>query len=152
MDRFASSDFAELLHASGRRRTPQRELILSILEETDEHLDAEQILNRARRHLPDLNLTTVYRTLEVLQSMGIVAQRYFARDHGREYYEAAVKREHYHFTCLGCGEIIELHTPRIRQAQQELMQTLGLVISHACVCFEGYCADCAPPSEPIHVD
>ena len=150
MDHPTSSDLAELLHASGRRLTPQRALILSILEETDEHLDAAQILKLSRSHQSELNLTTVYRTLAVLKSMGLVAQRYFARDHKLEYYEAVDKREHYHFTCMECGEIIELHTSRIRQAQQELMDTQGLVISHACVCFEGYCTDCARSREIAH--
>src|SRR3990172_6705094 len=94
---------ADSLHTAGLRLTPQRTLILSILNETDEHLDAEGIYDLARSRLPGLNLATVYRTLAVLKHMGLIEQRYFARDHRREYYEAVGKREHYHFTCLGCG-------------------------------------------------
>lgn len=131
------------LHDSGRRLTPQRALILSIIEGTSEHLDAAQILELAQRANPNLNLATVYRTLTVLKEMGLVQQRYFARDHKREYYEASTKREHYHFTCLECGRIVEVQTPRLMQARQELAQQLGLVFTHTCVCFEGYCAECA---------
>lgn len=130
------------LRASGMRLTPQRTLILSVLETSSDHLDAEGIFEIARQRQPNLNLATVYRTLAVLKDMGLVEQRYFARDHKREYYEAVGKREHYHFTCLSCGKVIELETPRIRQARQELTAALGLHFSHACVCFEGICAEC----------
>lgn len=146
-DEALATQLADSLHASGLRLTPQRTLILSLLNETDEHLDAEGIFVLARDRMPGLNLATVYRTLAVLKDMGLVEQRYFARDHKREYYEAVGKREHYHFTCLGCGKVLEVETPRLRQAQRELSETLGLIFSHTCVCFEGYCAECASRAE-----
>ncbi|NPA91414.1 MAG: transcriptional repressor [Chloroflexi bacterium] len=127
----------------GLRATPQRLLILAILEETDEHLDAEAIYERARQWDAQISLATVYRALAKLKEAGLVAQRYFARDHRREYYEAVSKGEHYHFTCLGCGKVIEVRTPRIAQARQELSEALGLEFTHACICFEGYCPECA---------
>ncbi len=138
-----STQLGNSLRAVGRRLTPQRALILAIVRETDGHLDAEEIYERARRRHTGLNLATVYRTLTVLKEMGLVEQRYFARDHKREYYEAAGKREHYHFTCLGCGKVLEVETSRLRQAQRELGEALGLIFAHACVCFEGYCTACA---------
>jgi Fur family ferric uptake transcriptional regulator len=134
---------AAQLRASGRRLTPQRRLILSILDSTDDHLDADEVFARARQRDSRLNLATVYRTLGVLKEMDLVEQRYFARDHKREYYETVSKGEHYHFTCLGCREIIEVETPKILQAQEEITTLTGVQFTHACVCFEGYCADCA---------
>jgi Fe2+ or Zn2+ uptake regulation protein len=130
------------LRASGRRLTPQRRLILSILDSTDDHLDADELLVRVRERDSRLNLATVYRTLGVLKEMDLVEQRYFARDHKREYYETVRKGEHYHFTCVGCGKIIEVETPRIRQAQVEISSLNGVKFTHVCVCFEGYCTDC----------
>ncbi len=128
---------------AGLRVTPQRLLVMEILEESDDHLDAEAIYERARDRDPKVSLATVYRTLAKLKEVGLVEQRYFARDHKREYYEASHKEEHYHFTCLGCGKVIEVHTPRIAQAQEELSAALGLVFTHACICFEGFCPECA---------
>ena len=78
----------------GRWLTPQRRLIIEILDNTNDHLDAEEVFSRARQKDSRLNLATVYRTLGVLKEMDLVDQRYFARDH---------KREHYHFTCVSCG-------------------------------------------------
>src|SRR5689334_16270902 len=143
----STHQLSDSLHATRRRLTPQRALIMSILNENQGHLDAEGIHALAHRRQPGLNLATVYRTLAVLKEMGLVEQRYFARDHKREYYEAVGKREHYHFTCLGCGQVIEVETPHIRRAQRELGEALGLVFAHACVCFEGYCAKCAHAAE-----
>lgn len=133
----------ERFHELGLRATPQRLLVLQILEEADQHLDAEAIWERARSFDPNLSLATTYRTLHTLKEMNLVAQRYFSRDHKREYYESTAKSEHYHFTCIGCGKIIELSTPRITQARRELSQELGLIFAHACICFEGYCPECA---------
>ncbi len=133
----------ERLMASGLRVTPQRVLILEILDEAEGHLDAEAVYERARERDERISLATVYRTLAKLKEVGLVEQRYFARDHKREYYESALKAEHYHFTCKGCGKVIEVETARIAQARAELSATLGIEITHVCVCFEGYCAECA---------
>ncbi|MFQ5615243.1 MAG: Fur family transcriptional regulator [Anaerolineales bacterium] len=132
-----------MLKSHGLRATPQRLLVFQILEEADDHLDAEDIWGYGQDYDPSLSLATVYRTLNVLKKVGLVEQRYFARDHKREYYEPSQKEEHYHFTCLGCGRVIEIQTPRITQARRELTEQLGLDVTHACICFEGYCQNCA---------
>ena len=132
----------EKLHAAGHRLTAQRRLVLEIIEESQEHLDAEGIWQRAMELHAQINLATVYRTLAVLKEMGLVQQRYFAREHKREVFESALKPEHFHFTCLGCGEVIEFQTSRIHQARSELSSEVGVDITHACVCFEGYCSTC----------
>ncbi len=137
------SQLSDSLNVSGRRMTPQRALVLAILEERGVHLDAETIWQLARARDRSLNLATVYRTLAVLKEMGLVEQRYFAREHKREIYESVHKPEHYHFTCLKCGEVIEFETPYIRRAQLELVEQRGFHFEHACVCFEGHCANCA---------
>jgi len=128
--------------------TAKRALVLDILEHSDAHLDAETIWHLARGRDQTLNLATVYRTLAVLKEMGLVEQRYFARAHKREMYETARKPEHYHFTCLGCGQVIEFETARISQARHELREERGLHLSQACVCFEGHCPACAPRALP----
>ncbi|MFQ5857046.1 MAG: Fur family transcriptional regulator [Anaerolineae bacterium] len=136
------------LRNEGLRVTAQRALILDILRESDEHLDADDIYFRARRQDPKLSLSTVYRTLSILKEMGLVSQRYFARDHGREYYESSAAPEHYHFTCVSCGQIVEFETPLIEQLKRDLVMEHGVRFSYACICFEGYCAECAAdPSE-----
>jgi Fur family ferric uptake transcriptional regulator len=141
--------FASQLKNVGRRMTPQRKLILSILDETGDHLDADEVFRRARKLNSNLNIATVYRTLGLLKEMDLIEQRYFARDHGVEYYESVNKGEHYHFTCLGCRKIIEVETPKIRQVQDEFSALTGAKFTHACVCFEGYCSNCVNKEENL---
>lgn len=131
------------LHKSGRRMTPQRALILQVLEESEFHMDADDIWDRARQLDENINLATVYRTLIVLKEMGMVDLRYFARDHKREVYEPTSKPEHYHFTCTKCGKITEFSTNRIAQMRSHLQNEVGVVLTHTCVCLEGYCHRCA---------
>lgn len=137
------------LRAAGQRVTGQRVLLMRLLDESDKHLDAEELYERARLEMPDINLSTVYRTLTVLKEAGLVDQRYFARDHGREYYETPGGVEHYHFTCQGCGKVVEFATPLIAQARGELEMLHGVRVRHACICFEGTCAECAVKVTPL---
>jgi len=135
--------FEAMAHDMGLRMTPQRAVILKVIEESSGHLDAETIWKRAKEHDQKLNLATVYRTLVVLKGMGLIDQRYFARKHKREIYESTHKPEHYHFTCKACGEVFEFQTGHITELRADLETELGWKMSHSCICFEGYCAKCA---------
>ncbi len=132
----------QLLRDEGKRVTSQRTLVLEILEFGGGHLDAEEIYRRAKERDPRVSLSTVYRTLNVLKKMGLVESRYFARSHQREIFETAAAPEHYHFTCIGCGKIIEFETPYVERLRLQLKSELGVEFSHSCLCFEGYCPDC----------
>lgn len=138
-----SNGFAATAHSMGLRMTAQRAAIIRVIDESEVHLDAEMIWNRARAYDPNINLATVYRTLFVLKDMGLVDQRYFARMHKREIYESARKPEHYHFTCKACGEVLEFQTEQIVKLRVDLETEFGWKMSHSCLCFEGLCAKCA---------
>ncbi len=131
------------LRAQGRRITAQRQLVLDVIESSEEHLDAEAIYKRAHAKDPRISLATVYRTLAVLKDMGLVTQRYLAPGHEREHYEPMGAPEHYHFTCRECGRAVEFQSRHVERMQAELRKTLGIEISQVCVCVEGYCAECA---------
>ena len=131
------------LRATGHRITPQRQIVLEVVETSAEHLDAEAIYQRAREKNPNISLATVYRTLTVLKDKGLIEQRFLARDHAREHYEPVGAPEHYHFTCLGCRKVIEFQSPRVTQMTTELHRELGVEVAHACICLEGYCQTCA---------
>ena len=131
------------LRAQGRRITAQRRLVLDVIENSEEHLDAEAIYRRAHAKDERISLATVYRTLAVLKEMGLVTQRYLASGHEREYYEPVGAPEHYHFTCRQCGKAVEFQSRHVDRLRIELQQRLGIQITQACVCLEGFCATCA---------
>ncbi len=127
---------------SGMRLTAQRRTILEVLSESQSHLDAEQVYQRAKARDPKISLATVYRTLATLRQMGLVEQRHLMRDGQRGYYEVT-NQQHYHFTCLRCGRVIEFDTPLMSQIEQKLADELGLTVVRARLYMEGYCAACA---------
>ena len=146
------TDHAEALasmRAAGRRITSQRQLVLDVLEATAGHLDAEAIYQRAKENHPHISLATVYRTLAVLKEMELVDPHFITRDHGQKHYEPMGAPEHYHFTCLGCRNVIEFQSLHVEQIRAELNDELGLEVSRTCICLEGYCPTCAAKREAV---
>ena len=137
-----ASDFKSTLHGKGMRVTGQRKLILQVLEEAGGHLDAETVFERAHKRDERVSLATVYRTLQLLKEMKLVDQHFTSREHSREVYEPVGAEEHYHFSCVRCGKVVEFQSPLIDRARKQLAQELGINILHGCACFEGYCTSC----------
>jgi Fe2+ or Zn2+ uptake regulation protein len=74
--------------------------------------------------------------------MGLAEQRFIGRDHTRKVYERAESGEHYHFTCLACGKVIEFYSLLVDRARRRAADELGVKDLRACACFEGYCPAC----------
>lgn len=132
---------------SGMRLTPQRRVILDVLDGTAVHLDAEGVYRLAKEHDPNISLATVYRTLAALKELGLIDQRHLSRDDQRGYYEIA-DRQHYHFTCLRCNRVIEFDTPLMTQLEQEIADEWGVQIVQGRLYLEGYCAVCVDEMQP----
>ena len=130
----------------GLRLTPQRALIYQILIQAEEHLDAEGIWQRAQLQNADLNLATVYRTLNVLVDVGLINQSYLGEGQKRAFYEIASKPKHTHFACLVCGHVLELDSRPITEAQKELESRNGVRILNVHLKFEGLCPHCLAAS------
>jgi Fe2+ or Zn2+ uptake regulation protein len=143
-------DLRRQLRDAGLRVTPQRMVVLEVLEK-GEHLDAMAIHRNAAKAQRGLSLATVYRTLAALTEAGLIEQRYLDSDHSREYYEAVRGPEHHHMTCLGCGKVIEFETRRIRQLRSELEASRGWTLQRTCLCIEGYCSACQATRRSIAI-
>lgn len=133
------------LRAIGRRLTRQRRLVMEVLEEAEEHLDAEAIHDRAKARDPNISLATVYRTLALLKEVGLVEEHRLGEDHAL--YEAVRGVPHYHFTCLECGRVIEFDAPEVDQVVQALSRREGLQIADVHLFLTGYCRQCRSQEE-----
>jgi Fe2+ or Zn2+ uptake regulation protein len=87
------------------RLTKQRSAILRALED-GAHLSAEAILERVRAEMPGVSLGTIYRTLDILRSIGLV--QIFAHAGGAAKYEAALDK-HHHLLCTQCGDVVNIN-------------------------------------------
>jgi Fe2+ or Zn2+ uptake regulation protein len=130
----------EAFRESGRRLTPQRRLILEVLESSAEHLDAEAVYDQAKTLDPNVSLATVYRTLAVFKEMGLIEEHRLGQEHS--HYESVRDEPHYHFTCLNCGRVTEFDTPLVAQIEQELSERTGVRVTSAHLHLSGYCPQC----------
>jgi len=129
-----------LRRESGRRATTQRQLLLEILQEAKGHLDADELYRRARQRQPVLSLSTVYRSLQVFEELGLVKKHQF--DSTRWHYELRSETTHYHLVCLGCGRILEFHCPSAKRLRSSLSKQKGFKVINAEAYLEGYCLKC----------
>jgi len=95
------------LRSSGKRITPERKLLLQIIEQ-HAHLDAEEIHRIAQRDRPQIGLATVYRTLTLLKDLGIVQATDLGENHG--HYEVR-SDAHLHLVCSICGRVKHVPVP-----------------------------------------
>lgn len=130
----------EVLQDTGRRMTRQRRLVLEVLQESEGHLDADAIYERARARDSNISLATVYRTLSLLKDLGLVEEHRLGEGHA--HFEAVQENPHYHFTCLGCGCVIEFDAPEVDEVAQNVGEREGLRITDIHLFLSGYCDEC----------
>ena len=128
------------LREQGYRLTPQRNLIWEVLRDAGRHLTAEEVAAEVRRTLPDVNVSTVYRTLELLVSLDLVVE---TRLEGSVcYYEVSPEPTHHHFVCTGCGAVGHFGDELLAPVHEELGERRAFVVSQIQVTAFGVCGDC----------
>lgn len=130
----------EALHTSGYRLTTQRQLVWDTLRLSKKHLDAEAICTAIRRRYPRFNLATTYRSLEVLEKLGLVKQTRLGE---RGYYELAEEgQDHYHLVCDECGSTLHIEGDHMVPVLHHITDEHGFVVSTADLVVHGRCARC----------
>jgi len=142
------------VRAEGGRMTAQRRLILDALEDLRGHPTAEEIFDHVRNADPDINLSTVYRTLRWLEENGFVSPRWFEDEKRRERFDPVDRpqaiTEHFHFRCRVCNRIIEFDEPLIHELRRKYAVETGAEIENVSFTFYGVCAQCKrnAPDQP----
>ncbi len=130
----------ERLRQQQQRLTPQRLLVLEIIQSTRCHLSAEQIYASVTAHHPYVNLATIYRTLQWLQDLGIVAPIQLSGEPLR--YEYVGGSEHHHLVCQGCGMQQEIDGDIFDTLRSMLLERYGFAAKLNHLALMGRCADC----------
>ncbi len=120
--------------------TAQRAALLSIIQESNEHLDAEEIHRRARDRGEKVSLSTVYRTLDLLKRLKLVDELHLWDEH--HHYESRTVAEHCHLLCRVCGGVTELSGSAVDRMKAIASKGNGFRIERAQVDFEGVCEAC----------
>ena len=129
----------DALREKGHRLTPQRLLILSILNEANGHLSPVDVFERTRARMPGLTETTVYRTLEFLSSHGLVLAAHIGG--GKMVYEIAA-HHHHHLICRKCGGTEEILQEMVAPLYEDIRDKTGYHIDASHLVFFGVCPTC----------
>lgn len=129
---------SEELRARGLRLTPQRQLVLEAVIEL-EHSTPEQISAKVRRTAAGVNITTVYRTLELLEELGLVRHTHLG--HGPPTYHSA-EDQHLHTVCHRCGRVQSVSPGVLDDVVRRLAVDAGFQVDVGHVALSGLCRDC----------
>lgn len=117
------SAIEEACIARGMRMTGQRRIIARVLGESQDHPDVEELHRRASKIDDKISISTVYRTVRLLEDAGII-ERHDFRD-GRSRYEPVPDEHHDHLINLRTGEVTEFRSEDIERMQEAIARTLG---------------------------
>lgn len=119
--------------------TPQRQLVLDAVREL-RHATPEQVHAVVQRTADSVNITTVYRSLELLEELGLVTHTHLS--HGPPTYHAASERRHIHLVCGSCGTVEEEEPELLEPVAERLRSQRGFLVDIAHVALFGRCREC----------
>lgn len=134
-----SDDLAARLREQGLRLTPQRELILAAVEELG-HATPDEVLAHVRSQVRSVNASTVYRTLEVLEGLGLVRHTHLS-DRAPTYHSTR-EHEHVHVVCRRC-HAVRSYDPEVVQPLVAALAEDGFTVDVGHLAVFGLCAECA---------
>ena len=112
--------------AKGLRVTGPRRVIAQVLSESHDHPDVNELHRRAVKRDKRISLATVYRTVKMLEDLGVIERHAF--QDGRARYERTPTEHHDHLIDLHSGQVIEFHSEEIEQLQRRIAAKLGYTL------------------------
>ena len=139
----ASLEWDQKLRRGGYRVTPQRQLVLESVERLG-HGTPEEILSEVQRTASGVNLSTIYRNLEVLEEVGLVTHAHIG--HGAPTYHSVDDHVHIHLVCDRCGKVDSIDAAIADPFLDELRTRTGFVTDVSHVALHGECSECSTAS------
>jgi Fe2+ or Zn2+ uptake regulation protein len=142
-----SSTARRAINTTGRRMTPQRAALLEIIQQSEDHLDAEEIHRRARDRGERVSLSTVYRTLGLLKRLNLVDELHLWDEH--HHYESRSPQDHCHLLCRVCGGVIEVSGAVVEQMKEMAADPHEFAIERGQIEFVGVCRSCRETAKEL---
>jgi len=137
------TEWEQKLRRGGYRITPQRQLVLESVGKLG-HGTPEEILTEVQRTATGVNLSTVYRNLEVLEEVGLVTHAHIG--HGAPTYHSVDDHVHIHLVCDKCGTVESVDATIADPFLDELRTRTGFVTDVSHVALHGTCSGCSTAS------
>ena len=135
----STQDWQETLRSKGYRLTPQRELVLHAVERLG-HATPDEVLTAVRRESQAINISTVYRTLELLEQLGLVRHAHIS-DRAPTYHSTATPT-HLHLVCRSCGSVTEVSPEVVEPLTGMLREDYGFATDVGHLTIFGTCRSC----------
>lgn len=119
--------------------TKQRQAVLQVIRESDEHLTAGEVFEDARRLLPGISFATVYNSLRYLKNEGLIGEIRFGTDCTR--YDPKLTR-HDHALCNNCGKLVDLELPIPDGLLEEAAERSKFEAASIELTLRGLCPEC----------
>ncbi len=136
-------DWRERLRGSGYRLTPQRELVLGAVEKLG-HATPEEVLAEVRQSSEAINLSTVYRNLEVLEELGLVRHAHLSDRVAT--YHSTTEHEHFHLVCRKCQRVTSVDHD-VAAGFVERLRAMGFEADLGHLVVFGTCTTCPTETE-----
>jgi Fur family ferric uptake transcriptional regulator len=133
------TDVIELLRGRGLRMTPQRRAIVAEIMRTQGHISPTALTRKVQDEMPGVNASTIYRTLSLLEEVGVLAHAHL--ESGAEYHRAE-EAGHVHLACSRCGAEDDLSLEEAEALQRLIEQHRGFTPDLTHFAISGLCADC----------
>jgi Fur family transcriptional regulator, ferric uptake regulator len=127
------------LKEKGLRLTQPRRVILDFIHDKGDHLTAEEIINHVHEHFPNINKSTIYRTLEVLEKNECVFK---SKSGDRTIYHHAEEGHHHHLVCSKCDKTIDCEEELFAPIEKFLRMKYGFSLDFKHVVMSGLCQEC----------
>jgi Fur family ferric uptake transcriptional regulator len=133
-----------MLRAKGLRLTAQRQLVLQAVHQLG-HATPDQVHAKVSEVAAGVNITTVYRTLELLEELGLVTHAHLS--HGAPTYHSVGETQHVHLVCRACGGLSEIPSTMLAPLARDLDAKHGFLLDFGHVALFGVCAKCGQSVE-----
>ncbi len=130
------------LSERGYKLTRQRKAVVEVMTHAHTRLSAAEVFTKAQRACPDLGLTTVYRTLEILEELGAIRRVHL--DDGCEGFAPASAEHGHHLICSRCQETIEFEDCNLSALLRRVSEQTGFTIQQHWLELMGLCPKCQP--------
>jgi Fur family ferric uptake transcriptional regulator len=135
-----SDEWLVALRINGYRLTPPLRVLVELLANSSNALEAADLYDLARREYPRLGLVTVYRTLDKLQELSLV--RRIHQENGCHLYLRAARGHEHVLLCSGCRRAVYISGDDLSELSDEITRRTGFTIQEHWLQFLGLCADC----------
>src|SRR6266508_1463577 len=129
----------DLLRGRGLRMTPQRRAIVAEIMSVEGHITPTAVARRVQERVPGVNASTVYRTLDLLEDLGVLSHAHL--ESGPEYHRRTESR-HVHLTCSRCGAEDSLSMNEAGRLEQLIVRHHGFRPDLTHFAISGLCARC----------